>query len=89
MTALGTVQTVVTCVAGGSGLQGACPAGHVESVTQAYLVASSEATRLDLMANPFDAAEAGAYFGFAFAATMFVYLLSFSAGLVIKMVREA
>jgi hypothetical protein len=88
MTALGTVQTVVTCVAGVSGIQGACPAGSVETVTTAYLVAASEATRLELMADPFDAATAGGYFGFAFAATVFVYLLSFGAGIVIKMVRQ-
>lgn len=88
MTVLGTVQTVVTCVAGSSGIQGACPAGSVETVTQAYLVAPTAATALDLMADPFDPATAGAYFGFAFAATVFVYLLSFGAGIVVKMVRQ-
>lgn len=88
-TALGTVQTVVVCVSGSSGIQGACPAGQVESVTQAYLVAPSEATRFDLMAEPFDAATAGAYFGFAFASTVFVWLLSLGAGVVIKLVKSA
>ena len=87
--ALGTVQTVVVCVPGSSGVQGACPAGQVESVPQAYLVAPSEAGRFDLMAEPFDPATAGQYFGFAFASTCFVYLLAWGAGMVIKMVKSA
>lgn len=89
MAALGTVQTVVVCLAGTSGIQGACPDGQVQSVTQAYLIAPSEATRFDLMAEPFDAATAGAFFGFAFASTVFVWLLALSAGMVIKMVKTA
>lgn len=89
MAQLGTVQTVVVCVPGTSGIQGACPTGSVESVTQAYLVAPSEAARFDLMADPFDAGVAGQYFGFAFASTVFVWLLALGAGAVIKMVKSA
>ncbi len=89
MVQLGTVQTVVVCVGGTSGVQGVCPAGQVESVTQAYLVAPSESARFDLMAEPFDAAQAGAFFGFAFASTMFLWLTSMGIGYVLRMVRAA
>lgn len=89
MAQLGTVQTVVVCIPGTPGVQGACPDGQVQSVTQAYLIAPSEAARFDLMAEPFDAATAGAYFGFAFASTVFVWLLALGAGMVIKMVKTA
>lgn len=89
MAQLGTVQTVVVCLPGSSGLQGACPVGQVESVTQAYLVAPSEAVRFDLMAEPFDAAVAGQYFGFAFASTVFVFLLALCCGAIIKMVKSS
>lgn len=89
MTQLGTVQTVVVCVSGASGVQGVCPVGQVESVTQAYLIAPSEASRFDLMLEPFDSVTAGQYFGFAFASTCFVYLLAWSAGMVVKAVKSA
>lgn len=89
MSQLGTVQTVIVCVAGSSGVQGACPDGQMQSVTQAYLVAPSEAARFDLMAEPFDAAQAGAFFGFAFASTIFVWLFSLGVGHIVKLVRTA
>ena len=76
-------------MSGTSGAQGACPDGHVQSVTQAYLIAPSEAAKFDLMAEPFDSATAGAYFGFAFASTVFVWLFSLGAGMVIRMVKSA
>lgn len=89
MSQLGTVQTVVVCVNATSGLQGACPAGQVESVTQAYLVTSSESARFELMAEPFDASQAGAFFGFAFTSTIFIWLFSIGVGHILKMVRTA
>lgn len=89
MAQLGTVQTVIVCLPASSGLQGACPDGQVESVTQAYLVAPSESVRFDLMADPFDAIQAGAFFGFAFASTVFVWMSAYGAGQVVKMVRGA
>jgi hypothetical protein len=89
MPTLGTVQTVVVCIAGSSGIQGACPTGSVESVTQAYMIAPSQASYFDLMADPFDPGVAGQYFGFAFASTVFVWLLALGAGAVIKMVKSA
>ena len=89
MAQLGTVQTVVVCVTGTTGVQGICPVGQVETVTQAYLIAPSEAAYFDLMAEPFDSALAGGYFGFAFASTVFVWLLALGAGSIIKMVRQA
>lgn len=89
MTALGGVQTVVVCVPAGSGTQGACPSGEIESITQAYLVAASEAQRFELMSQPFDPAQAGAFFGFSFASTMFVWLFSLGIGRIIKMVKTA
>lgn len=89
MAQLGTVQTIVVCVTSNSGVQGGCPEGQVESVTQAYLIAPSEASRFDLMAEPFDSATAGAYFGFAFASTVFVWLFSLGAGMIIRMVKSA
>lgn len=90
MAQLGSVQTVVVCTGGGSGWGSApCPAGSTVSVVQAYLITPSEAAKFDLMAEPFDAATAGAYFGFAFASTVFVWLLALGAGSIIKMVRQA
>lgn len=89
MAQLGTVQTVIVCIDGSSGTQGACPSGQVQSVTQAYLVAPSEALRFDLMAEPFDAVQAGAFFGFSFASTMFVWLFALGVGRIIKMVKTA
>lgn len=88
MVQLGTVQTVVVCINGTSGLQGPCPDGQIQSVTQAYLIVPSEAARFDLMAEPFDAATAGAYFGFAFASTVFIWLTSLGFGYVLKMVKS-
>lgn len=89
MTQLGIVQTVVVCISGSAGVQGACPMGTVQSVTQAYLVAPSEAARFDLMAEPFNSAQAGAFFGFAFASTIFVWLFSLGLGSIIKLVKTA
>ncbi|AKU20996.1 hypothetical protein [Massilia sp. NR 4-1] len=89
MGVLGTVQTVVVCIDGSSGIQGACPAGQVETVTKAYLVTPSEGMRLDAMAVPFDPVQAGAFFGFAFASTIFVWLFSLGVGHVVKLVRTA
>lgn len=37
----------------------------------------------------FDAAAAGAFFGFAFASTMFLWLLSLGAGMIIRMIKTA
>lgn len=89
MTALGGVQTTVVCVTEGTGQQGACPAGQVQTVTQAYLISASEAQRFELMSEPFDTAQAGAFFGFSFASTMFVWLFAFGIGRIIKMVKTA
>lgn len=89
MTQLGTVQTVVVCLSGPSGIQGACPDGQVQSVTQAYLVAPSEAARFELMSEPFDPGQAGAFFGFSFASTVFLWLFSIGLGHILKMVRSA
>lgn len=85
---LGTVQTVVVCVSGSSGVQGACPVGSVQSVTQAYLVAPGEAARFDLIAQSVDPLVAGQYFGFAFASTIFVWLFSHGLGQLVRMVRN-
>lgn len=89
MAQLGTVQTVVVCIPADSGLQGPCPAGQVQTVTQAYLIAPSEAARFELGAEPFDPAQAGAYFGFAFASTVFVWLSSLGVGHILKLVKQA
>lgn len=89
MAQLGQVQTVIICLPGASGTQGGCANGQVESVTQAYLIAPSEATRFDLMSEPFDGTQAGAFFGLSFASTMFVWLFSMGVGRIIKMVKTA
>jgi hypothetical protein len=89
MSQLGIVQTVIVCLPGASGLQGGCPDGQVQSVTQAYLIAPSEAVRFDLMATPFDAVQAEAFFGFSFASTMFVWLFALGVGRIIKFVKTA
>ncbi len=88
--ALGTTQTVLVCINGVSSFGAApCPPGQTISVVQAYLVTPSEAAKFNANAEPFDSATAGAFFGFAFASTVFVWLLSFGAGAVIRMVRTA
>lgn len=87
--AIGSVQTVMVCVPGSSGFQGPCPFGQVLSATQAYLIAPSESTCLDLMAQPFDSVVAGQFFGFAFVSTVFVYLVSLSMGSIISFVQRA
>jgi hypothetical protein len=86
---LGSTQTVIVCIPGtaGDAAVGPCPSGSVQSVTQAYLIAPTEAERFDLGAEPFDPAQAGMFFGFAFASTMFLYLTSLGLGYVLKMVR--
>ncbi len=89
MAVLGTVQTVVVCIAGAGGVQGPCPDGQIQTVTQAYLVAPTMSSQLDLMTDPFDPGTAGAFFGFAFASTVFVWLSALGAGAIIKMVKTA
>lgn len=89
MAQLGQVQTVIICRPGTSGTQGGCANGQVESVTQAYLIAPSEAARFDLMSEPFDGTQAGAFFGFSFASTMFVWLFALGIGRIINMVKTA
>jgi hypothetical protein len=84
---LGTVQRVVICTPG-YGLQGSCPDGQVQTVIPAYLINPSESILLELMAQPFDSGTAGAYFGLAFASTMFVYLISLAAGSLITVVKN-
>lgn len=88
MAQLGSVQTVLVCLNAQSGIQGACPSGQVQTVSQAYLITPSEAVRFELMAEPFDAATAGAYFGFAFASTLFLWLFSIGCGHVLKTVKQ-
>lgn len=86
---LGTVQTIVICVPGDSGLQGICPAGSVQTVTTAYLVSPVASETLDLIATPIDPADLGAVWGFAFASTVGLWMLSLSAGAVIRAVKSA
>ncbi|MBB5202815.1 hypothetical protein HNQ51_000108 [Inhella inkyongensis] len=88
-TAIGTVQTLIVCQPASAGVQGACPVGTAQAVVQGYVITASEAARFEAAAEPFDPAAAGAYFGLAFAATLFVYLVSLGAGAVIRMVRTA
>lgn len=83
-----TTATVVVCVAGGTGWGSApCPPGQTVSIQQAYLISPSDATKFELSLQPFDASTAGAYFGFAFASTITLYLISLGVGMVIKTVR--
>lgn len=89
MPQLGAAQTVIVCLNGSSGIQGACPSGQIQSVIQAYLIAPSEATRFELGSEPFDAVQAGAFFGFAFTSTIFLWLFSLGLGYVLKMVKTA
>lgn len=86
---LGTVQSVIVCVPAESGIQGACPAGSVQTVTAAYLVSPTASETLDLIASPINPADLGAVWGFAFASTVFLWLVSLSAGAVIRAVKSA
>lgn len=87
MTQIGIVQTVVVCISGSAGVQGACPTGTVQSVTQAYLIAPSEASRFDLMSEPFDSTQAGGFFGFAFASTVFIWAFALGIGHIVRAAR--
>lgn len=83
---LGTVQTLVVCVAG-SGNQGPCPDGYTQSVTQAYVVASSNGALFDAAASPFDPVQAGEFWGFAFASTVWLYLTALGCGVLYRRVK--
>lgn len=87
--ALGTAQTVVVCIPGGQGLQGPCPEGSVQSVTQGYVISASEATRFELASEPFDPSAAGAFFAFGFVSTVFLWLVALGAGMVIRTIKGA
>lgn len=76
------VQTIVICTPGTAGVQGPCPSGQIQAVTQGYIAMESPD-------QPFDPVIAGQFFGFAVATTIILYLLAFSAGLIIRMVRHA
>lgn len=89
MAQLGTVQTLVVCVPGSDGVQAACPAGQVQSVTQGYVIASSESVRFDLMAEPFDGATASAFFSFAMVSTITVGVLAYKAGELVAFIRRS
>jgi hypothetical protein len=89
MAQLGNVQTVVVCVAGAEGVQGACPVDHVQSVTQAYLIAPTQAAFLDTSAEPFDAVAAGEFFGFSFASTILLWSLAYGAGQIVKLIKKS
>lgn len=88
MPQLGTVQTLVVCVPASQGVQGACPAGSVQSVTPAYVITPSEASRFELMSEPFDPAAAWGFFSFAFAVTVAIWWVAHGAGEIINMVRK-
>lgn len=85
---LGTPQTILVCVQGSEGVQAACPAGYVQSVTQAYVISPAEGARLDVMAEPFSSAQAGAFFSFAFAMTIGVWWFAHGVGQVLEMMRR-
>lgn len=87
MVQLGTVQTLLVCVPGSQGVQAACPAGHVQSVSSAYVITPSEAGKFELMAEPFSAATAWSFFSFAFAVTIGIWWVAHGAGEIISMVR--
>lgn len=88
MTVLGSTQTVVVCVSGSGGIQGACPTGSIETVTQAYLVSPTNASFLDLSAESFDPATAGAYFSFALFATLAFYMTIYGAGQIVQILKR-
>jgi hypothetical protein len=91
MSDFGSLQTVLVCKAttAPDAVQGACPAGFAPVTVDAYLVAPSQAFRLDVATQPFDAATAGEYFGFAFASTVALWALAYGAGQVIKLIRNS
>lgn len=89
MPQLGVVHSVVVCVPASSGTRGPCPAGQVQSVTQAYLISPASSSAFDLMAEPFDAATAGAFFGYAFASTVALWMFALGVGKVINMIKSA
>lgn len=88
MAQLGTVQTVVVCVSGSAGIQGSCPVGQVQSVTQGYLIAPSEASRFDSTAEPFSSADAAAVFGFSFSVTLGFWLVAKGHGAIISFIKS-
>lgn len=88
MTVLGSTQTVLVCVPGSSGIQGACPAGSFETVTQAYLVSPTNASYLDLSSESFDPGTASAYFSFALFATLAFYMTVYGAGQIVQILKR-
>jgi hypothetical protein len=85
---LGTAQTILVCVQGSQGVQAACPAGYVQSVTQAYVISPAEGARLDIAAEPFNSAMAGQFFGASFAMTIGIWWVAHGVGEVLDLIRK-
>lgn len=85
---LGTVQTLVVCVSGSAGAQGPCPDGQVQSVTQAYVIAPSQAALLDAATEPIDYTLAGALWSFSFSVVVGLWLVSRNAGVILNFIRH-
>lgn len=83
---LGSVQTVIACVAASSGNQGPCPDGQVQSVVTAYVISSTEAARFELSAQPFDPDKATQLFSFGLVTTLSFWLLAWGCGQVLRMI---
>lgn len=81
---------VVVCVQGGTRdslfPDAVCPIGYVSSTQDAYLI--TDATGLQETIDPFDPATAGSFFSFALVSTLFVYLISHGAGVLLTLVRR-
>lgn len=88
--ASGVVSTVLVCVPSSTvDATGLCPSGSAPGTAPAYLLNTSQGDAWDLASQPFSAATAGEYFGFAFAATVGLWALAYGAGQVIKLVRTS
>jgi hypothetical protein len=77
------LQNVVVCVSASSGVQGACPAGEVETVIQAYLFESADAAS----ALP-SVDDVAAIWSVGFSLVIVCYLVGRGVGACVELIRK-
>lgn len=83
----GTAQTIVVCIPG-AGVQGPCPDGHIQSVTQGYVIAQSDSISIEQALQPLSPEVAGGFFMFGFTTTLVFGLFCFKAGEILALITR-
>lgn len=83
----GSVQTVLVCVS--SQIQQApCPTGTAPVPMQIYVIDPSQAASIEAQNEPFDFAVASQIWGMAFSFVVGIFLVSKSAGIILKKIKS-